>query len=39
MSMLIFSLAFVHVTGMKEETKIIETPEIMEEQKLLEAQS
>lgn len=35
--MLIFSLVFVHITGMKEKTKIMETPEIVEEQKLLEA--
>lgn len=36
--MLIFYLAFVPITGMKEKTKIMETPEIAEEQKLLEAQ-
>lgn len=31
--MLIFSLTSVHTAGMKEETKIIETPEAAEEQK------
>lgn len=36
---LMFSSAFVHVVGMKEEAKIIEIPKTAEEQKLLEAQS